>query len=72
MPQDILLRPGAFATTTLHPDQMILFPTPPSLADRGAGRSRRAPTPPALNALAAVIAFLLGFIAGAGAMGLLQ
>lgn len=69
MPHDTILRPSDLATTALHPDQMIVFATPPSLAPNAARSQtslrRLNPSP---QHLLAVAAFGLGFAAGQIAM----
>lgn len=65
MPHDTILRPAALAATALHPDQMIVFSRPPSLAS--AEPRQILPTrgfQPSPQHLFAVLAFGLGFVAG--------
>ncbi|MBN9061355.1 MAG: hypothetical protein BGP06_15475 [Rhizobiales bacterium 65-9] len=70
MTRDVILRPGGVSPASLHPDQMILFPSGPTIA-----RSRRQwtwPRPPLSPKIAfGVAAFGAGFLAGRLLLGAL-
>lgn len=72
MTRETILRPGEFGAATIHPDQMILFPSGPTLAAKpGAGKATLTGHLPSPQLFVAVAAFAVGFVAGQMTLGFL-
>lgn len=68
MTHDVILRPGGLTPASLHPDQMILFPSGPSIARR---RKQPAWSPLSPKIFFGAAAFGVGFAAGRLLLGAL-
>lgn len=69
MAHDTLLKPPEFMSAGLHPDQMIVFPTRPSISRRYETASSPSGWPERILAMSA---FAAGFIVGQYALLFIQ